>query len=173
MSAIYPYEFEAPIERFGVGIERVIWYNVLMLPDDLRSELPFDQHPRLRVEGEIADVPIANAFMPTGDGRNYVIVAPSVLKEADVALGDLVEMRFKIADQDHVDVPEALSRAIELDTDARVAWGKITPGKKRMLAQHVLSAKTDKTRSKRVNEATDALVNFGADLRAWRKAQQV
>ncbi|MEM6907819.1 MAG: YdeI/OmpD-associated family protein [Pseudomonadota bacterium] len=169
MSLIYPYEFEAQIERFGVGVKRVIWYNVLMLPDHLQSELPFDEYPRLRVEGEIADIPIANAFMPTGDGRNYVIVAPNVLKQAGVGLGDTVEMRFKIADQDHVDLPEALELALKRRTEASNAWDAITPGKKRMLAQHVLSAKTDKTRSKRVSEALEALVNYGADLRAWRK----
>ena len=172
MSEIYPYEFEAPIERFGVGLKRVIWYNVLMLPDDLRSELPFAQYPRLRVEGEIADVPIANAFMPTGDGRHYVIVAAAVLKHADVGIDDIVEMRFKIADQDHVDVPEALLDALDRDDKTKSAWDCITPGKRRMLAQHVFSAKTDKTRSQRVHEAIDALLNYGADLRAWRAGKR-
>ncbi|MEL7189748.1 MAG: YdeI/OmpD-associated family protein [Pseudomonadota bacterium] len=168
MSELYPYKFEAPIERFGVGIKRVIWYNVLMLPDDLRSDLPLERYPRLRVEGEIADVPIANAFMPTGDGRHYVIVAPTVLKHAEAGIDDIVEMRFKIADKDHVDVPEVLLNALDSDAKAKSAWNSITPGKRRMLAQHVLSAKTDKTRLKRVHEAIDALLNHGADLRALR-----
>ena len=172
MSELYPYKFEAPIERFGVGVKRVIWYDVLMLPDDLRSELPFERYPRLRVEGEIADVPIANAFMPTGDGRHYVIVAPTVLKHAEAGIDDIVEMRFKIADQDHVDVPEALIDALHRDEKANSAWDRITPGKRRMLAQHVLSAKTDKTRSKRVHEAIDALIHYAADLRAWRKGER-
>ena len=168
--AIYPYSFDAEIEKFGVGKARKVWYNVLFLPDALRRELPFDDYPRLRIEGEIADVPIANAFIPAGDGRNYVIVAPNVLEDGGVALGERVEMRFRIADQDQVDVPNALSTALENDPVANNRWSGLTPGKRRMVAQHVLSAKTDKTRSRRVIEAINAIRDFKGDLRAWRQA---
>ncbi|MEM9837927.1 MAG: YdeI/OmpD-associated family protein [Pseudomonadota bacterium] len=168
----FPYAFEAPIEKFGVGKTRVIWYNVLMVPDEVCAELPLDEYPRLRIEGEIAEVPIANALMPTGDGRRYVIVSPTVLKEAEVRLGDHVEMRFRIADQDHVDVPAGLSAALRNDRNAAAMWEALTPGKKRMLSQHVLSAKTEPTQAKRIGEALDALLNHGADLRALRYARK-
>lgn len=168
--SIYPYYFEANIEKFGVGKTRKVWYNVVFLPDELRAALPFAEYPRLRVEGEIADVPIANAFIPSGDGRSYMIVAPNVLKDGGVALGDRVEMRFRIADQDHVDVPHALKEALERDEAARSHWDGLTPGKKRMVAQHVVSAKTERTRNKRVDEALAAIREFGGDLRAWRNA---
>ncbi len=170
--SIYNHGFNAPIEKFGVGKTRKIWYNVLFLPEHLQTELPFDRYPRLRVEGEIADVPIANAFIPTGDGRYYVIVAPNVLRDAEVALGDEVGMRFCIADQDHVDVPDALSAALDINEDARKVWAALTPGKKRMLAQHVVSAKTDKTRDKRVAEALEIVVDFDGNLRAWRDSRR-
>lgn len=166
----YPYSFEAEIEKFGVGKTRKIWYNVLFLPDELRAELPFSEFPKLRVEGEIADVPIANAFIPAGDGRNYVIVAPNVMEDGGVALGDFVEMRFRIADQNHVDIPELLSAALDEDAAAKDAWENLTPGKQRMVAQHIFSAKTEKTRSKRTTEAVEAVLNFGGDLRAWRRS---
>ncbi|MEL7198260.1 MAG: YdeI/OmpD-associated family protein [Pseudomonadota bacterium] len=169
---IYPYTFTAPIEKFGVGKTRKVWYNVLFLPQELRDELPFGKYPRLRVEGEIAEFPIQNAFIPAGNGRNYVIVSPGVMKAADLGLGDVVAMRFVIADQDFVDVPEALEFAIGLDKDRELHWENLTPGKKRMLAQHVRSAKTDDTRQKRVEEAMAALVGFAGDINAWRKASR-
>lgn len=168
----FSHQFEAPIEKFGVGKTRKIWYNVLFLPKALEADLPFDQYPRLRVEGEIADVPIANAFIPTGDNRYYVIVAPNVLKDAHLRLGDMVEMRFRVADQNHVEIPELLQRAIEQSKDRTQAWGALTPGKQRMLAQHVLSAKTPPTQKKRVDEAIEAFLHHKADLRAWRKARR-
>jgi Bacteriocin-protection, YdeI or OmpD-Associated/Domain of unknown function (DUF1905) len=168
----YPYTFEAPVERFGVGKVRKVWYNVLFLPADVRAALPFSQYPRLRVEGEIAEMPIANAFIPTGDGRNYVIVAPSVMKEAGVALGDVVEMRFRIADQDHVDVPEALALALQGDEAAQSAWLALTPGKQRMIVQHVLSAKTPATKQRRLDEALAAIHNFGGDINKWRRGSR-
>ena len=166
----FPYAFEAPIEKFGVGKKRVVWYNVLIAPPDICAQLPLGEFPRLRVEGEIADIPVANAFMPTGDGRHYVIVAPNVLKNGNARLGDYVEMRFRIADQDHVDVPTELANAIAAKRGAADVWEALTPGKKRMLAQHVHSAKTPPTRAKRVQEAVDALTGHGGDLRGWRKA---
>jgi len=167
----YPHTFETAIDRFGVGKTKVLWYTVVFLPDDLRSELPFGQYPRLRVEGEIEEVSIANAFMPTGDGRYYLIVSPKVLKDAEVEVGDTVRVRFRVADQTHVEVPTALQRAIEANRQASDAWNALTPGKKRMLAQHVMSAKTSKTQSKRIREALEALIEHQADLRAWRRSK--
>lgn len=169
VGSVYPYVFEAQIEKFGVGKDRKIWYSVLFLPPELRPDLPFDTYPQLRVEGEIADVPIANAFIPAGDGRNYMIVSPRVLKDAEVKLSDSVEMRFRIADQDHVDVPDALQRALEGDPRALAAWDSMTPGRKRMAAQHVLSAKSEPTRQRRVGEALDAVIRFNGDLNARRR----
>lgn len=167
----FPYAFEAPIEKFGVGKKKVIWYTVLIVPEDVCSVLPLGEYPRLRVEGEIADIPISNAFMPTGDGRHYVILAPNVLRNGEVRLGDVVEMRFRIADQDHVDVPSELERAIKRTSGAAFEWNSLTPGKKRMLAQHVFSAKTPPTKNRRVDEAMEALLEHGADLRAWRRSK--
>ncbi|MEO0576490.1 MAG: YdeI/OmpD-associated family protein [Pseudomonadota bacterium] len=168
----YDHSFKATIEKFGVGKTRKIWYNVLFLPDEVQSTLPFEQYPRLRVEGEIADVPIENAFMPTGDGRYYVIVSPKVLRDGVVKLHDRVEMRFRIADQNHVNVPIALGSAIERQPVVQAGWDRLTSGRKRMVAQHVVSAKTDKTRNKRVSEALEAIQHFGGDLRAWRNAKK-
>ncbi|MEM6903375.1 MAG: YdeI/OmpD-associated family protein [Pseudomonadota bacterium] len=167
----YAHEFTALVERFAVGKTRKFWYNVLFLPTELQPVLPFKDYPRLRVEGEIADIPVENAFIPTGDGRYYLIFSPLMIKEAALSLGDLVEMRFRIADQDRVNVPPLLEVAIKADTDLQSNWQALTPGKQRMLCQHVLSAKTEPTEAKRVREAIAALALFAGDLRAWRKAR--
>jgi Bacteriocin-protection, YdeI or OmpD-Associated len=114
--------------------------------------------------------------MPTGDGRNYVIVAPNVLKDGNVRLGEEVKMRFRVADQNKVDVPDALRWAVERDPQTTKLWEALTPGKKRMLAQSVLTAKTPSTVpstvNERVAEALEALTMFGGDMRAWRAARR-
>lgn len=146
----FDHAFEAPIERHGVGRERQIWYNVLFLPDELAAELPFDRHPQLRIEGEIADIAVANAFIPAGDGRYYVIVSPQVMTDAALRLGEMVEMRFRVADQAAVDTPKELQSAIESDANTLAAWTALTVGRRRGLAHHVASAKTASTRQRRV-----------------------
>lgn len=153
----FPFVFEASLERFGVGKLRVIWYNVLFLPEDFASATPFVERQTVRVEGEIAEVPVAGAWMPTGDGRRWFIVAPHVFKTADVRLGDAVEMRFRIDDQNRVDVPDALTHALHLDQDAGAAWEALTPGKRRAHAHRVASAKTGATIERRVREIVAAL----------------
>lgn len=133
MGLYFPYCFRAGMTRFGVGKVGKIYNNVLFLPDELRAGLPFDRYPRLRVEGEIAEVPITNAFMPGGDGRYYVIVAPQVFKDGEVCLGDEVDMRFRIADQERVEVPVLLSAAIGQHPRGAQVWQALTSGKRRML----------------------------------------
>jgi hypothetical protein len=153
----YPYRFEGPLARHGVGRAKVVWYTVLFLPDELAAELPFDQHPRLRVEGEIADVPVQGAWMPTGDGRRYFMVSPAVLKAARPEPGQLLEMRFRIDDQERVDVPEALAAALARDGEAAAAWDALTPASAAASRTWSRRPKTPPTQARKVAEVIEAL----------------
>ncbi|MEO0364709.1 MAG: YdeI/OmpD-associated family protein [Pseudomonadota bacterium] len=165
MESYFTHKFEAVISEFGVGKTRKIWYRVVFMPTGLERLLAFDEFPRLRIDGEISDIPIANAFMPTGDGRRYLIVSPEVMKGAELSLGDTVTVRFRIADQNHVDVPDALLRAVGSSNSAKRVWDTLTPGKKRALAFHVSNARTAPTQAKRVTEVLHALENSNGKLR--------
>lgn len=146
----FTHEFEGIIERHGLGRERKVWYHVVFLPPHIAAELPFDQHPQLRIEGEIADIPVKSAFIPAGDGRHYVIVSPETLKDAGIGLGQRVDMRFRVADQSAVEMPDDLRRALALDGEAAAAWDALTVGRRRGLAHHVASAKAPATRERRI-----------------------
>lgn len=164
----FTHAFEAEISRHGVGKSRVVMYKVLFLPPELEAGLPFGEYPRLRVEGEIADVPVRGAWIPVGDGRRYFIVSPKVTANSGVDVGDVVEMRFRVDDQNHVDVPEPLKLAIDSDPELMELWRNLTAGKKRMFAVHVLSAKTPKTEQKRISEATAAIL-AGCSIRDLKR----
>ena len=153
----FTHNFEDTISRLGVGKTKVLMYKVLFMPPHFEHELPFKDYPRLRVEGEIADVPVRGAWMPVGDGRRYFIVSPEVKKQTGFNVGDVVEMRFRIDDQDHVDVPASLNRALLADAAASDHWDQLTAGKKRMFTFHVASAKTEPTEARRVAEAMEAI----------------
>lgn len=157
----FPYRFEGPLDRFGVGRERKVWYNVLFLPAAWESVLPFESFPRLRAEGEIAGLPFEGAWIPTGDGRRYVIVAPRIRREAEIKIGDLIEMRFRIADQDAVDLPAELSAALQSYVDSAYAWDALTPGKRRAHAHRVQGAKGLATRTRRVSEVIAMIAGRG------------
>jgi hypothetical protein len=157
------HSFEARLDRHGVGKTRKVWYTVLFLPQDIATGLPFDQHPQLRIVGEIADVPVKNAFISAGDGRYYVIVSPEVLKAAEVKRGDLVEMRFRVADQAAVDVPDVLTHALKRNRAAKTAWDALTVARRRGLAHHIVSAKTESTQARRVAAVIAAITDAEVD----------
>jgi hypothetical protein len=167
----YTHEFQDVISLQGVGIKKVLTYKVLFLPHYFEAELPFKEFPRLRVEGEIADVPVRGAWIPVGDGRRYFIVSPEVKKQTGFDVGDVVDMRFRIDDQDHVDIPASLQSALRDDNVADAQWDKLTAGKKRMFTFHVASAKTAPTEARRVGEAIEAIAR-GITLRDLQKERK-
>ncbi|MEM8977370.1 MAG: YdeI/OmpD-associated family protein [Pseudomonadota bacterium] len=170
----FTHEFEDQISLQGVGIKKVITYKVLFMPPRFENELPFKEYPRLRVEGEIANIPVRGAWMPVGDGRRYFIVSPEVKKQTGFDVGDVVEMRFRIDDQAYVDVPASLQFALRDDEAANALWDKLTAGKKRMFTFHVSSAKTAPTEARRVSEAMEAIGRGITlrDLQNERKAKK-
>ncbi len=149
----FDHAFETRIVHHDVGTYR---YTVVFLDPDLAARLPFDRHPRLRFSGEIGEAPFAGAWQPVR-GRWYAMLSKGVLKAAGLSVGDLVEVRFRIEDPDHVEVPDALARALARDAAAGAAFAALSAGKRRGLAHMVLSAKTPETERKRVAEVIGTL----------------
>ncbi|MEL6374250.1 MAG: YdeI/OmpD-associated family protein [Pseudomonadota bacterium] len=144
----YPHSFEAPIVYHDVGSARYA-YTVVFVPPQVAEDLPLDQHPRLRVKGEINDHPFASALTPVR-GAWYILLSKAMLKAIEAEVGDTVDVRFACDDQDAVDVPEALATALAQDAAIAKAWDALTPGKQRGLAYLVASAKRAETQAKRV-----------------------
>ncbi|MEM9683112.1 MAG: YdeI/OmpD-associated family protein [Pseudomonadota bacterium] len=151
----FTHAFEATITRHVIGKgQRTVTYTVVRLPEEMTGDLPFADHPRLRVDGEIDDYPFNGAWQPTGDGTHYLMVPKSILREAELSVGSRVEIRFRVADQSAVAVPEALATALDADADLKTKWDALSAGKRRGFAHRVSSAKTEATIAKRVAEVT-------------------
>ena len=158
--ALFTHEFEAPLTMHGIGKSRVIWYQVLFMPERLARELPLREHPRLRVRGEIVDIPVAGAWIPSGDGRHYFIVSPTVRKATGARLRDMLDMRFVVDDQDRVDVPAALEAALRANPGLHAVWLELSPGRRRGLAHRVAQAKSSDTVRRRIRYVLDALSDY-------------
>ncbi|MEM6427604.1 MAG: YdeI/OmpD-associated family protein [Deinococcota bacterium] len=148
----YDYTFEGEIVNHDVGYI----YTVIFLPEHLIGELPLDKYPRLRIEGEVAEQPFEGAWQPVR-GRWYVMLSKDLLKAAEVMLGDIVEMRFRVVDQNTVDIPAELQQVINFRDNISEVWETLTPGKQRGFAHHISSAKTLPTRQKRLHQVIRAL----------------
>ena len=64
----------------------------------------------------------------------FLKLSKDFLKRAECSVGDWVNVRFNIDDQDVVDLPEALVAALAADRKFSAAWKKLTAGKKRGIA---------------------------------------
>ncbi|MEM9574844.1 MAG: YdeI/OmpD-associated family protein [Pseudomonadota bacterium] len=156
----FTHRFEAPILSHNVGNRpKYVTYRVVVLPEAMQEELPFDKHPRLRIDGEIADFPFNGAWQPVGNGRYYLIVPKQLFSELNLKVGDHVDVRFRIADQNAVDVPDALRRALLNDPELQSKWNQLTAGKRRSFSRRVATAKTEATIEKRIVEVTHMIRN--------------
>ena len=152
---VYPYAFEAPIEYHNVGNDKYA-YTVVFVDPEVCEQLPLKEHPRLRVSGEINDAPFDAALIPVR-GRWYIMVSKRLQKEADTRVGDTVFVRFEIADQDFVEIPEALSVMLSEDDEFMSLWNAQTPGRQRGFAHRVATAKQLKTQQKRIQEVREIM----------------
>ena len=155
MSLYYNQAFEAPIVHHDVGSSRYR-YTVVFLPRDLVDRLPLKANPRLRISGEVNDHPFEAALTPVR-GEWYILFSKRTLRSIDARVGDEVSVRFRVADQDEVEVPPALQEALSRNKTMRAAWDKLTAGKQRSLCYRVASAKTPATQAKRVAEVFDII----------------
>lgn len=162
---LFPFSFTGPIERHDLG---TYGYTVMWLPGDIAAQLPLVEHPRLRIGGELNDHPCTGAWQPSR-GRWYLMLGKPLLKATGLSLGCLAELRFRVEDQDAVDVPALLAQTVAANEVAAVRWSVLTPGKQRALSHYVLSAKTTATVSRRVAQCVLWLETGETDLRRLLK----
>ena len=153
---LHPYAFRAPIVSHHMG--RDLYYSVVFLPDELARALPLDETPRLRIEVECRGVTFEGALMPVR-GRWYLMISRRLMVRLGAAVGDEIELRFGVIDQDAVRVPPELSDALDAHPDLREVWNGWTPGKRRGWAHRVATAKAAATRVRRVEEVLAALAD--------------
>ncbi len=146
----YAHAFDAPIETYDVGSDRYL-YTVVWLPDAVVADLPLKQHPKLRIVGEANEIEFKSALMPVR-GRWYILFSATALKAMGVGVGDEVSVSFNIDDQDAVEVPDVLAKALRDDDALAELWGKQTPGRQRGFAYRVASAKSAATQARRIVE---------------------
>jgi hypothetical protein len=151
----FPHSFTAEIVQHDVGSERYR-YTVVFVPEEVKADLPLAEYPKLRITGEVDDHPIEAALTPVR-GEHYILLSKKLLGAIGKRLGDEVELRFRIADQGAVEVPERLAEALERDAGMRALWEASTPGRQRALAYMVASAKRAATQDQRIAKVAAVL----------------
>jgi Bacteriocin-protection, YdeI or OmpD-Associated/Domain of unknown function (DUF1905) len=148
-----PHAFEAVVEPHNLG---TMQYTVVFLPPDIAAVLPFAAHPRLRISGEVGDVPFEGAWQPVR-GRWYLMLSKQLLRDARLRIGDRAEVRFRVEPQEAVACPAELAAALAADPVAKDAYDALSAGKRRALLHLVDTPKGAAVRAQRVRAALIAL----------------
>ncbi|MEM0900131.1 MAG: YdeI/OmpD-associated family protein [Pseudomonadota bacterium] len=154
MISPYPHMFNSPLEAmYGDS-----GYVGLVVPDEYKSRLPFDEMPRIRVKGEMNGVSVEGAFVPLA-GKHYIMVSKRLRKLIGADLGDVVNFCFEIADQNEVRIPPELLEVFAEDPEMAERWEAWPKGKRRSLFYKFERAKTAATKEKYTSQVLEDLLN--------------
>lgn len=144
--------FEGRIEPLDWGKAT---YTILRLPPEVDAALKAERAKR--VEGEIGEHPVNLAITraPVLDGA-FLWTGQSFLNAAGLDPGDMVEVRLRKADPDHVETPDDVMAALRTAGKSQ-DWAALTAGKQRGMLYQVTSAKRAETRAKRIAKLIDEL----------------
>ena len=145
--------FRGPIVEHDFG--RMV-YRAVFIPETILSLLPMSQFPRLRIDAEIGGL-LTNCGLMAAKRRRYILLSAAFMKQAGLQLGQEVEVCFRVADQNAVDVPEDLEHAIFRSRTHREAWELLSPGKRRSFVHRVASAVQPHTREQRILEVLESV----------------
>lgn len=149
----FTHHFETIVARHPVGTYH---YTVVYLPEEIAERLPFAESPRLRIEADVSGIPVKGAWQPAR-GKWYLMLPKAPLRHAGIAIGDRVEVAFKLAPQDDVDVPPELQDLLRSEPKLRKAWEALSAGKQRGLAHLIASAVRPATRAARLAQVRGVL----------------
>lgn len=123
-------------------------YTVLPLPAEVAAA--FAAQNAKRVEGEINDHPVNLALTKAPViADTFLWAGKTLLQACGIEPGDIIEVRLRKADPDHVDVPTEVTHALRA-AGVTDAWTALTPGKQRGLLHQINTAKRAETRAKRI-----------------------
>lgn len=114
----------------------------------------------VNVRGTFNGQPFHNSFLPTGDGRHYLVVSKTLRQAAGVALGDSVKVVFDIeAGPRPVVIPDDVQAALDRAPAAKALFEKLSPSHQREYLGFVAEAKKPETRARRLAQLLDKLLS--------------
>ncbi len=90
----------------------------------------------MRIEGTFNDAPVNLGIQSKKEGFYYVSVSAALRRAAKIKPGDVVRVKFTVADPEKLDMPEEMEAVLAQDEDAAKAWAELTTGIQRSLLHY-------------------------------------
>jgi Domain of unknown function (DUF1905)/Bacteriocin-protection, YdeI or OmpD-Associated len=161
------YRFTAPLETW----KSKSTFYIITFPHPVEDL--FGTKGRMRFTGTINGVAVEQALMPGRSGFHYISLGGTLRRKLKLREGDMVEVELKRDERpdDFVELPEALTAALELEPLLKKKFDALTPGYKRSLSYWINSAKGIDTRVNRSLEILKRL-ETGTLMRTTRKKEE-
>jgi hypothetical protein len=117
----------------------------------------FGTRARVPIHGTINGYLFRSSLMPCG-GRHMMPVNSTLCRGAGVKPGDHVEVVMERDEEKRtVDAPPLLQKELAKNKAARANWDKLSFTHKKEMAQSILGAKQEETRTRRLAKIMDVL----------------
>jgi len=91
-------------------------------------------------------------------GTNMIGFSKAARAEAGVEIGARIDVTIRVDTAERViELPAALAEALDADPNARAAFEKLAPSKRKEMARQIAEAKQEETRQRRLVDMLDAL----------------
>ncbi|WP_442588177.1 YdeI/OmpD-associated family protein [Pedobacter sp. AW31-3R] len=161
--------FTAEIERFEKMGEKTGWTYV-RIPADTAQLIKADCKKSYRVKGKLDNVAVSGmAMVPMGEGDFIIALKSSLRKELKKEEGAMVQLALEEHKDFKIDMPEDLELCLSEEKHLLEAFLRLPKGHQNYYFNWLNSAKTEKTRTKRLTQiviAMDKKMDFGEMIRA-------
>lgn len=147
--------FAATLQRPANPAEDAPWAFVV-LPKDASASLP--RRGRTTVDGTLNGQPFQVTLEPDGQLSHWLAVSKQLCESAGAAAGDTVTLTIKpVKKEPEPKVPADFLEALQASPAASEVWEATTTIARVDWIHWITSAKQQKTRKKRINDACDML----------------
>ncbi|WP_299592470.1 YdeI/OmpD-associated family protein [uncultured Microbulbifer sp.] len=128
----------------------------VVLPKEASAKLP--RRGRTTVDGTINGKPFTIQLEPDGQKSHWLKIDEVLLRASGASYGDLVNFHIRAAaEEPDPEVPADLAEALVASPEAMATWDTTTNLSRVDWIHWITSAKQQKTRGKRINDACDML----------------
>lgn len=150
-------KFNAQLHRPKEPSKENPWVFVI-LPVEVSAKLP--RRGRTTVDGTINGQEFRSLLEPDGKKSHWLRIDKKLFEAAGAAPGDIAQFEIMPAEvEPEPEVPADLRKALEASPESWATWNATTTLARLDWIHWVTSAKQEKTRVKRINDACDMLAS--------------
>ena len=130
----------------------------VVLPGEASAKLP--RRGRTSVDGAINHQQFSMLLEPDGQKSHWLKIDETLLKKAGASYGDVAHFEIEaVTKEPEPEVPSDLMAALTASPEAKAMWDATTVVARVDWIHWIVSAKQEKTRAKRIDDACDMLAS--------------